>query len=334
MLEKDSGYCIFMNYMFQEHSHAGDAGLESSGAASFSDSRLPSMKSQATELSVKEALTLIQDGARLIGRMVVLRESQLGQQTPERVAVDLRNGTEVNPFSVTAVNQSSLSFYAYSVSDLTATKAALLAQNIITHTLIGITGTIGSGKSAATSILAKKGATVFSADSLARDVVSPGSPGLQQVIAHFGNEYLAADGSLDRKKLGKLVFSDETKREELNAILHPLIREQYLTQLFSHYENASVPGVVAYEVPLLFESKHAHPELEEAVLITALEDICISRIMQRDNCNREDAEQRIQAQMSVEKKKAKATIIVENNGSLEDLSDSLEQLFQYLVPGK
>lgn len=283
---------------------------------------------RARDLPLQKALSLIDDGASLFGRMILLSEQQIQSLPDATVVVNLVTDSHDSLATIRAQGHSSNhQFYALPLAEPKEVREALSRQHIATHQLIGVTGTIGSGKSAAMKALAIQGALTLSADEFARNVVAPGSDGLDAIRTTFGDDYIQGDGTLDRKKLGKLIFSDPAQREALNAIVHPRIRQAFLEAVQTALHAQSDHVLIAYEVPLLFESKHSHPELEESILITASEETCIQRIMNRDQCSRGDAEQRIAAQMSVEEKKKRASTVISNDGSEQELADSLRPLF-------
>ena len=186
--------------------------------------------------------------------------------------------------------------------------------------VIAITGSIGSGKSKACEILKELGAFVLSADDLAREAVEPGTAGLRQIVQTFGKEVLNQDGSLNRKKLADIVFTDQNKREELEAITHPIIRE-LAQQKFSQASD-SYPLLV-YEVPLLFETGLHKTGFKKTVLIAASKEKCIERLKSQ-GMSEEKALERLNSQLPLEEKKKLADIIIENNTSIDRLRSKLE----------
>lgn len=180
---------------------------------------------------------------------------------------------------------------------------------------IALTGGIGSGKSTAALRLRELGATVIDADQLARDVVAVGTPGLDAVIARFGPEMLGADGALDRAKLGRLVFTDPAALQDLNGIVHPLVRELSAAMI------AAIPedGVLVYDVALLVESAGPDPISYDDVLVveTPLETR-IERLAGR-GLSEDEARSRMAAQASDEERRAVATVVLDNAGTREEL---------------
>lgn len=195
---------------------------------------------------------------------------------------------------------------------------------------VGLTGGIGSGKSEVTRLLAAKGAAVVDADLVAREVVEPGTPGLEQVVAEFGPEVLRPDGSLDRPRLGSLVFADPARLQRLNAIVHPLIGER--TAELVGQAQASGVAVLVHDVPLLVESGLAEA-YEVVVVVAAAPSTQLERLTRNRGLTREEAEQRIAAQAPLADKLAVATHVIRNDGSLKDLGDQVDRLWDELTRG-
>lgn len=198
------------------------------------------------------------------------------------------------------------------------------------HTkVIAITGGIGSGKSVVAKLFEQWGARIVDADILAREVVEPGSVGLQRVVDHFSDEMVLADGSLNRPKLASIIFADPEKRKLLESLLHPLIRERWLQKLAEL--KATHPPLVAYIVPLFFESSSSMPEIESVVLISAPEETRIQRIMARDLFPRSIAEGRIRAQLPDSAKVEKSDFVITNDSTLESLHAQTREVFESLT---
>lgn len=194
--------------------------------------------------------------------------------------------------------------------------------------IVGLTGGIGSGKSEVTRRLAAKGATVVDADLMAREVVAAGTPGLQRVVAEFGPEVLRPDGSLDRPRLGALVFADPAKLQRLNAIVHPLIGE-LTAQRVADAEAAGV-RVLVHDVPLLVESGLAGG-YAEVVVVAASPETQLARLTRHRGLTEQEARQRIAAQAPLEDKLAVATRVLHNDGSLQELADQVDRLWDDLT---
>src|SRR6266446_950339 len=166
---------------------------------------------------------------------------------------------------------------------------------------IGLTGSIGVGKSFVASVFSELGCHVLDADDTAREVVAPGSAGLKDVVAEFGNEILRDDGTLDRAKLGKLVFEDAEKRAVLNSILHPYIIAQQDRRL-RELEIKDPNGIGLVDAALMIESG-GYKRFDKLIVVYCRPEVQIQRVMARTKLSREDAEKRISAQMSQEEKK-------------------------------
>lgn len=188
---------------------------------------------------------------------------------------------------------------------------------------IGLTGGIATGKSTVANLLAKRGAYVIDLDLIAREVVEPGQPALARVAERFGQAVLREDGTLDRKKLGSIVFADEARRKELEAILHPAIRAVMKERMELHESNHPNQLVVV-DVPLLFESK-LESYFEQIMLVYVPREEQLKRLMKRDGLSMEDAERRLAAQMSIEDKKALADIVIDNSSELGNTEAQIDR---------
>lgn len=193
--------------------------------------------------------------------------------------------------------------------------------------VFGLTGGIGSGKSSVAALLRERGVPVVDADELAREVVAPGSSGLGQVVAAFGPEMLAEDGSLDRKRLGSLVFADGELRKRLNAITHPLVRK-LSQQRFAELARRGVT-LAGYDVPLLFEVG-LDAAFRPIVVVAASEAKQLERVAGRDGLAAEAVRARIAAQLPLDEKKKRADFVLENDGTLAELAAQVELLLPKL----
>ncbi len=188
--------------------------------------------------------------------------------------------------------------------------------------VVGVTGGIGSGKSAATAEFERLGITVVDADIVSRQVVMPGSPCLQAIAEHFGSDLLTDKGELDRKALRQRVFSDPTEKDWLNSLLHPAIREEILAQL----EQANSPYVIL-SAPLLLEN-NLEKYCQRVVVVDVPEELQLQRTIQRDESPREEVEAIMKAQLSREARLRKADDILNNEGSIDELRRQVNQLHQ------
>jgi dephospho-CoA kinase len=182
---------------------------------------------------------------------------------------------------------------------------------------VGLTGGIGSGKSEVARRLAEHGAVLIDADVAARAVVVPGSPGLAQVAAAFGDSVLRPDGSLNRERLGEIVFGDPGLRARLNAIVHPLVRE-WMQEAERTAVQADSNAIVVHDVPLLAESR-GKAGFDAVIVVDVPPDLQLERLVSQRGMPAEQARARMAAQASREQRLAVADIVIDNSGSLDDL---------------
>lgn len=192
--------------------------------------------------------------------------------------------------------------------------------------LIGLTGGIAAGKSTVAKRWAEHGAIEIDADQVARDVVESGTVGLSSIVEHFGADVLTAKGELDRKELGRLIFSDSSKRELLNSILHPLIRER-TKFLISELPNDSI---VVYNVPLLVEASVDHP-FDLVVTVEAPEEEQIRRLVQTRGLSETEARNRIAAQAKPVERAARADRILNSNQDINLLMRDADALWREIL---
>jgi dephospho-CoA kinase len=194
---------------------------------------------------------------------------------------------------------------------------------------VGLTGGIGSGKSAAAQRLAARGAVVVDSDAIAREVVAPGTAGLQAVVEAFGPDILNAHGSLDREQLGARVFADPDARQRLNAIIHPRVRQQTAVR-FAAAEAADPHAIVVNDVPLLVEG--ALQSLYEVVVVVDVPvETQVERLVTKRGLSESDARARIAAQASREQRLAAANHVIDNRGSLDDLDREVARVWHSLL---
>ncbi len=189
--------------------------------------------------------------------------------------------------------------------------------------IIGLTGGIASGKSTVSKMMADLGAKIIDADQVARQVVEPGEPTLHKIVDRFGEEILHADGTLDRKKLGNIVFRDQTARMDLNQIIHPAIRTQMKKQLDDALQSGE--KCIVMDIPLLFESERSKREypLDKILVVYVPEPIQIKRLMDRDGIDETLARQKINSQIPMEEKKDMGDAYIDNSGTLESTKKQL-----------
>ncbi len=190
---------------------------------------------------------------------------------------------------------------------------------------VGITGGIGSGKTALTDWLSEKGIVIVDADLASRVVVAPGQPALAKIAKTFGQEFIQNDGQLNRAALRELVFTDDSKRQQLEAITHPRIREELAWQM-----DAADSGYVVLSSPLLLESGQSSM-VDLSVVVDVPENTQIERTMARDNNARQLVEGIMAAQLDRDTRISRADIVINNSGSLDELYQRGEVLHQTLL---
>jgi len=194
--------------------------------------------------------------------------------------------------------------------------------------VIGLTGGIGTGKSAVSRLLRKKGVTVIDADEATRAVQASGSEGLRRLVGEFGPSILAPDGSLDRARLAAIAFADPEARQRLNAIVHPMVRE-WMADRQVEAEARDEPYVVL-DVPLLFESRGA-AGLDDVILVYAPEELALRRLVEQRGMPEEQARARIAAQMPIEEKRRLARHVIENTGTLKELRARTDRVWAEVI---
>lgn len=190
---------------------------------------------------------------------------------------------------------------------------------------VGLTGGIGAGKSEVSRLLASYGAVIVDADRIAREVVEPGTPGLAAVVAEFGEEILAPDGTLDRPKLGSVVFNDTDRLAALNAIVHPLVGERS-----AELERAAGDeAVVVHDVPLLAENGLA-PLYDQVIVVDAAPETQLDRLVRLRGMDEGEARARMAAQATREERLAVADVVIGNDGPLAELEPRVRKVWDAL----
>lgn len=192
---------------------------------------------------------------------------------------------------------------------------------------IGLTGGIASGKSFVSTYLSEKGLPIIDADKIARQVVEPGTPALEQIVNQFGEKILQTDGHLDRKALGSIVFASEEKRNQLNRIVHPAVREKMLHDAAAYKEEGY--DTIIFDIPLLVES-HLFHLVDQVWVVYVDEQTQLTRLMERDGSTREEALQRIRAQIPLDQKIQYGDQVIKNSGTKQDTAQQIDQLLREL----
>jgi dephospho-CoA kinase len=192
---------------------------------------------------------------------------------------------------------------------------------------IGLTGSIATGKSTVSSMLAELGAVIIDADKIAFDAVLKGKPACKKIINYFGESVLQGNGEIDRKALGDIIFNDPDKKQVLNSIVHPEVFCEMGRQINEAEKNQG--AVIILDVPLLIESG-MNKGMSDVILVYTPEDVQLERLMARDNIDRAAAMAKIRSQMPVEDKRNLATIIIDNSFGIEKTREQTVKVFSWL----
>ena len=192
---------------------------------------------------------------------------------------------------------------------------------------VGLTGSIAVGKSHVLRMFADLGCQVIDADKIARDVVAPDTEGLKSVIAAFG-DVLNDDGTLNRARLGQIVFADEARRKQLNALLHPLIIAAQDEQV-REFESSDPDGIVIIDAALMIESG-GYQRMDKLIVVHCTPEIELQRLMDRDGLSRATAQERIKTQMPQEEKKKYADFLIDTSGSFAETRAQVDSVFRQL----
>ncbi len=197
-----------------------------------------------------------------------------------------------------------------------------------TALMLGVTGSIATGKSTVSRMLEEMGSPLIDFDILARIVVEPGQPALKDIAAYFGSQVLQDDGSLDRKKLSEIIFTDMEKRKKLESFIHPRIGEAFLKQVKEHTQK-NPDAIIQVAVPLLIET-NMNFMFDKLLLVYTPPEEQAKRLMERDGVNREMAAAMVGSQMSVEEKKGYVDFVIDNSGTPEETRKQVEALWTTL----
>lgn len=191
----------------------------------------------------------------------------------------------------------------------------------------GLTGGIASGKSTVSAMFVAQGIPVLDADQVARSLVEPGQPALEEVVKAFGSAILHPDGSLNRDHLGTLIFRDATARATLNAIIHPRVRSTMAEEI-GRLATQGTP-LAMMDIPLLYEARDP-ADFAGVVVVWVSPATQLSRLMARNSLSDDDARARISSQMSLDEKAKRATYIIDNEGNLDETRTQVELLVAHL----
>lgn len=196
---------------------------------------------------------------------------------------------------------------------------------------IGLTGSVATGKSTVSNMIQQAGIPLVDADIAARKVVEPGTDGLAEIVAYFGKGILLTDGTLNRPKLAEQIFRNKEKREKLNEITHPQVKEYMLAERKRYFEAGE--KVVFFDIPLLFES-HLESLVDQIIVVWTTPETELKRLMERNNLTKKDALARINSQMGIDEKAKKADFVIDNNESLEKTQKQVLTIINRFVKNK
>jgi len=194
---------------------------------------------------------------------------------------------------------------------------------------VGLTGSIGVGKSFVASVFEELGCHVVDADQTAREVVMPGTPGLKALTDAFGEEILQSDGTLDRKQLGALVFADESQRQRLNHILHPFIIARQ-DEILNEWEKEDPQGIGIVDAALMIESG-GYRRFDKLIVVHCRPEVQLERLMLRDKLSRDEAQRRIDSQMPQEEKQRFADYLIDTSDGFELTREQASKVYKDLI---
>ncbi len=194
---------------------------------------------------------------------------------------------------------------------------------------VGLTGSIGVGKSFVASIFTELGCHVLDADQTAREVVMPGTPGLEAIVHEFGEQVLNTDGTLDRKRLGALVFADENRRQRLNHILHPFIIARQ-DEILREWEREDPKGIGIVDAALMIESG-GYKRFDKLIVVHCRPEVQLERLMLRDKLSRDEAQRRINSQMPQEEKQKFADYLIDTSDGFDPTRSRTVEVYNRLI---
>jgi len=192
--------------------------------------------------------------------------------------------------------------------------------------VVGLTGGIGSGKSTVSALLAAKGAVVVDADAVVHELQRPGTAVFEAMVDRFGNGIVAADGSLDRSAVADIVFNDPDSLADLNGIVHPAVGAEIVRRMD---ELSTTDAVVVLDVPLMVESARGYP-VAGLIVVDVDPEVAVRRLVEQRGMREDDARARIARQASREERRARADVVIENSGSLDDLAAQVDRAWGWI----
>jgi len=195
--------------------------------------------------------------------------------------------------------------------------------------LVGLTGGIATGKSTVSEILRQLGGEIIDADRLARDVVEPEQPAWKQIVAEFGRGVVTAEGALDRKRLGAIVFADPERRKRLEAITHPAIRARFQARL-DELAAQGFAGIVVFDAPVMIESGN-YKNMDRLVVVVTDDATQAARLQERDGTDQAEGRRKIASQMPLAEKAKLADYVIDNSGAREATAAEVRRVFAALM---
>lgn len=197
--------------------------------------------------------------------------------------------------------------------------------------IIGLTGGIATGKSTVSKIIRENNIPIIDADKIYKDLSQKGNSIWRAIYNSFGQDYIKGNGEIDKKALSSLIFDDPKQREKLNAITHPIIKDETIKQI-KQFENEGKHRLLFLDVPLLFEAGWDRM-VDETWVVTIPYKAQLQRLMDRDNCSKDTAQKRIRSQMSLDEKVKRADIVIDNSGSIRDTRKQVLKHLGRLIKG-
>jgi dephospho-CoA kinase len=194
---------------------------------------------------------------------------------------------------------------------------------------VGLTGSIGVGKSFVASVFEELGCHVLDADDTAREVVAPGSGGLEEIVRQFGSDVLQTDGALDRQRLGSIVFANDDKRELLNSILHPRIIQRQ-DEVLSDWETDDPHGIAIVDAALMIESG-GYKRFDKLIVVHCRLEVQLERLMLRNGLSQAEAQRRIDSQMPQSEKQRFADYLIDTSDGFEPTRERTRQVYEQLI---
>ena len=192
--------------------------------------------------------------------------------------------------------------------------------------VVGLTGGIGSGKSTVSALLAAKGAVVVDADAVVHELQRPGTAVFEAMVDRFGNGIVAADGSLDRSAVADIVFNDPDALADLNGIVHPAVGAEIVRRMD---KLSTTDAVVVLDVPLMVESARGYP-VAGLIVVDADPEVAVRRLVEQRGMREDDTRARIARQASREERRARADVVIDNSGSLDDLAAQVDRAWRWI----